>query len=124
MQWPLNTRFEAANHQIHTNPAIQWHMREICGLGPHPVLLLRNHGVLVAGPAIAEAFETLWLYQRACDIQLASDGMAGPNQPIPDAVLDSIHAQAAHMRPVGIARGELLFHGLLRRAGIRARTLG
>jgi ribulose-5-phosphate 4-epimerase/fuculose-1-phosphate aldolase len=35
-------------------------------IGTHPVLLMGNHGVTVAGPTVAEAFNTLFFFERAC----------------------------------------------------------
>ncbi len=35
-------------------------------LGRHPVLMMGNHGVTVAGPTVAEAFEELYYLERAC----------------------------------------------------------
>ena len=46
------------------------------------MLILRNHGLLVACPGIPEAFTTYWTLQRACEIQAATDAMAGDNLPI------------------------------------------
>jgi len=51
-----------------------------------PVLLLRNHGPVVMGHTVASAFALMWLVQRACEVQLASQSM-GALRPIPQAVL-------------------------------------
>ena len=47
--------------------------RLVAALGDKYYLILRNHGLLVAGPTVAEAFQRLWTLQRACEVQLASD---------------------------------------------------
>lgn len=53
-------------------------------LGPHDVMILRNHGVLVAGRSIGEAFHNAWHFERACEAQLAAlAGGAELNQPAP-----------------------------------------
>ena len=36
-------------------------------LGDKPVLLMGNHGVMVAGPTVASAFDTLYYFERACE---------------------------------------------------------
>jgi ribulose-5-phosphate 4-epimerase/fuculose-1-phosphate aldolase len=92
--------------------------RLVSSLGARPILLLRNHGVLVAGGSLCEAFSLLWQMQRACEVQCVSDGMAGPNRPVAPAVLAEIGQHLAPMRTGGSRPGELLFKGLLRRAGI------
>lgn len=49
--------------------------RLVANLGDKPAMLLRNHGVLVAGRSAAEAFNMTHVLERACDIQIAA--MAG-----------------------------------------------
>ena len=53
-----------------------------------PVLLLRNHGPVIMGRTVAQAFALMWLVQRACEVQLASQGM-GPLRRIPEKVLQA-----------------------------------
>lgn len=43
-------------------------------LGEHMVLILRNHGTLVVGRTVAEAFSAMWHLEKACQAQL--DAMA------------------------------------------------
>lgn len=92
--------------------------RMLASLGQRPILMLRNHGVLVAGAALCETFGLLWMMQRACEVQLASDAMAGPNRAVRPEVLAEIDQHVLAMRPAGARPGEMLFAGLLRRAGI------
>lgn len=46
--------------------------------GNKPVLLLRNHGPVVIGATLAQAFSLMWLLQRACEVQLATRSMGKP----------------------------------------------
>jgi ribulose-5-phosphate 4-epimerase/fuculose-1-phosphate aldolase len=46
--------------------------RLIENLGDKNVLLLKNHGPVVMGKTLPEAFLTYWALQRACEIQLAT----------------------------------------------------
>jgi len=92
--------------------------RLVASLGTKSVLILRNHGLLVACPSIPEAFTTYWTLQRACEIQAATDAMAGDNLPIVQNVLDETPARTLPFRP-GPRPGGMAFDGLLRRAGIR-----
>ena len=39
-------------------------------LGPHDILILRNHGMLVGGRSIGEAFHTAYHLERACEAQI------------------------------------------------------
>jgi ribulose-5-phosphate 4-epimerase/fuculose-1-phosphate aldolase len=92
--------------------------RLVKSLGQKSVLILRNHGLLVACPGIPEAFTTYWTLQRACEIQVTADAMAGDNLPIAPKVLEETPARTLPFRS-GPRPGGLAFDGLLRRAGIR-----
>ena len=35
-------------------------------VGDKPILLMRHHGVMVFGPTVAQAFDDLYYYERAC----------------------------------------------------------
>lgn len=79
-------------------------------LGPHNVLMLRNHGVLACGPTVAEAFNTHYMLEQACKVQV--DAMAAGTElvlPTKETV-----EQAAHMfqpnvrRPFGVMEWEAL----------------
>lgn len=103
---------------ITTSPEEQ--PRLLASLGDKEVLFLRNHGLLTCGAHVPAAFSRMWSAQRACEIQLATDSMAGPNRPVPPEVLSAIPAQLKPMEAAaGAVRfGELPFKALLRRAGI------
>jgi len=45
-------------------------------LGPHRVLLLRNHGVMTIGQTVPEAFMLVYYFERAARIQLAAQAAA------------------------------------------------
>src|SRR3546814_6442034 len=55
-------------------------------LGDKRILMLRNHGPVVMGRTLPEAFIKYWAIQRACDIQPAAISMAQPIH-IADAVV-------------------------------------
>ena len=96
--------------------------RLVQSLGTKSILLLKNHGLLVVGAQVAEAFQTYWTLQRACEVQLASDSMHGGSIPIAQKVLDAIPAQVEVFRS-GPRPGGLHYDALLRRAGIRYEDL-
>lgn len=96
--------------------------RLVASLGDKPVLILRNHGLLVACPSVAEAFMTYWVVQRACEIQAATDAMAGDNLPVSPAVLEATPARVEKQR-ANTEPGRAALDGLMRRAGIRYEDL-
>lgn len=59
-------------------------------LSDHCILILRNHGTLVVGATIPEAFSMMWHLEQACKVQVAAAGSGLElNQPppgIPEAV--------------------------------------
>jgi ribulose-5-phosphate 4-epimerase/fuculose-1-phosphate aldolase len=46
--------------------------RLVRDLGPHQAMILRNHGLLVCGRTIPEAFYLIYMLERACQAQLAA----------------------------------------------------
>jgi len=63
-----------------------------------PVLLLRNHGPVVIGQTLAQAFSRLWVLQRACEVQMASSAM-GALRPIPVPVMEGVVRDALNFNP-------------------------
>ena len=96
--------------------------RLVKSLGSKSILILRNHGLLVACPGIPLAFRTYWALQRACEIQAATDAMQGENLPVARAVLETNPARNTAVVD-GPRPGGMEFDALLRRAGIRYEDL-
>ena len=93
--------------------------RLVASLGRAAHLILRNHGLLVVGRTLPQAFRRLWTLQRACEVQLASDSGAGPNRAIAPSVLERVPGTQAAMQEAGKTdNDELLFDALVRRHGI------
>jgi len=57
-------------------------LRSIAG---RPAVILRNHGLLAWADGVPRAFAILWLLNRACEIQVASQPL-GPLIEIPDEI--------------------------------------
>jgi ribulose-5-phosphate 4-epimerase/fuculose-1-phosphate aldolase len=72
--------------------------RILASAGGKPVLLLRNHGPVVVGHTLPQAFSLMWLVQRACEVQLASQGK-GPLRPIPEPVLEACVRDSLNFNP-------------------------
>ncbi|WP_051182286.1 class II aldolase/adducin family protein [Nocardia vinacea] len=51
--------------------------RLVADLGDHPVMILRNHGLLTVGTTAAQAFLRMFYLNRACEIQVSA-AAAGP----------------------------------------------
>ena len=61
----------------------------------------------------------LWLLQRACEVQVASAAIPGPDRKVPEAVLRAIPQQQQPMLEGQQRPGQAMFEASLRRAGIR-----
>ena len=72
--------------------------RILASAGDKPVLLLRNHGPVVIGATLAQAFSLMWLVNRACEVQLASQSM-GPVIELPVPVLEKCVADSLNFDP-------------------------
>jgi ribulose-5-phosphate 4-epimerase/fuculose-1-phosphate aldolase len=68
--------------------------RLVKNIGDKPAVILRNHGLLAWGPSIALTFYTLWILQRACEIQCAGAAL-GPVIEIPEDIQRKCQRDAA-----------------------------
>lgn len=89
-------------------------------LGDAAVMILRNHGTLVVGRSVCEAFSMMWHLEKAMQAQL--DALAGGQQPNlpPESVARAIGARAytgaplSDFRPGDSPLGRLEWPALLR----------
>jgi ribulose-5-phosphate 4-epimerase/fuculose-1-phosphate aldolase len=96
----------------------------VASLGSADVLILRNHGLLVTGPGVPEAFMESWSLQRACEVQIAAASVPGANHSIPETVLRAIPGQRKPMQAGDSRPYQPVFDAMLRVAGIRREDLG
>ena len=68
--------------------------RLVKSLGDKHLLILRNHGLLVAERDVAHAFALMWTLQRACDVQCAAEAIGGYDLPLSDRVRESCRRDA------------------------------
>jgi ribulose-5-phosphate 4-epimerase/fuculose-1-phosphate aldolase len=84
-------------------------------LGDKPVGMLRNHGVLVTGDSVAQAFERLYFLERACQVQVLALATGKPLAVLPEPVVRATLEQFAHCGDVGGQdRAQLHFEALKR----------
>lgn len=96
--------------------------RLVASLGDKRVLILRNHGLLVAEHDVASAFYWTYVLQRACQVQAMSQSMAGPNLALSDAARaqSSQHVQDSDPQRDIFSK---VFAAAVRRAGITLAAL-
>lgn len=85
--------------------------RLVADLGEKNAMILRNHGTLVTGASVAEAFTTMYFLERACQMQVAAQA-GGPLRIPQEHVQEVVEGQASGLS--GVA-DKLVWPGLLRR---------
>ena len=56
-------------------------------LGSKRVMFLANHGVIVVGTTVAEAFDAMYYLERACRLQVLARSMGGKLRPVRNEVV-------------------------------------
>ncbi len=72
-------------------------------MGDKLVLMLANHGVIVCGKSVADAFNSLYFLERACQTQILAMSTGKPLNRVPQAVVDFTRAQFSN---TGLPAGE------------------
>ncbi|WP_186248087.1 aldolase [Burkholderia gladioli] len=62
-------------------------------MGDADVLFLKNHGVMVAGASIAEAWDDLYYLERAAEVQLKAMQSGRPLKPVPHEIAQRAYQQ-------------------------------
>jgi ribulose-5-phosphate 4-epimerase/fuculose-1-phosphate aldolase len=84
-------------------------------LGDRSVVLLANHGVLVIGETVPQAFERLYFLERACQAQILALSTGRPLKLVPDEIVRATAAQFnAGGKVGGRDRADLHFDALKR----------
>lgn len=86
--------------------------RLVSDLGEHRAMILQNHGLLVAGRTIPEAFNNIYYLERACQAQVAA--LAGGTELVtpPEAV--RLHTAQQFNREGSLEHYEMMWESCLR----------
>ncbi|MBB5684202.1 class II aldolase/adducin family protein [Sphingobium boeckii] len=87
--------------------------RLIQSLGDKRVMLLKNHGILVMGKTLPEAFIKHWALQRACEIQIATASMGNMLEVSPAVV--AVHQRDLYMAQASAKPGQADFDAMVRK---------
>lgn len=89
--------------------------RMAAALGDKSVLLLRNHGVAVTGASIAEAFNTLYFFERAAMTQILAQSSGQKLRLVPEPTLSlTVEQYTTSAKVEGLDRIDLHFAALKR----------
>jgi ribulose-5-phosphate 4-epimerase/fuculose-1-phosphate aldolase len=86
--------------------------RLLRSIGSRPAVILRNHGLLAWADGVPRAFAILWLLNRACEIQVASQPL-GPLIEIPEAIQRRCTADSLQFDP-RFGAGRDMFDAMVR----------
>lgn len=67
--------------------------RIAASMGEADVVFMRNHGVMVVGPGIAEAWDDLYYLERAAQAQWLAESTGRKLKPVPEALARKTYAQ-------------------------------
>jgi ribulose-5-phosphate 4-epimerase/fuculose-1-phosphate aldolase len=87
--------------------------RLLTALGTKTILMLKNHGPVVMGKSLPEAFLKYWALQRACEIQLATASLGAPIHVPADVI--AVHQRDLHMTQIPGGPGKAEFDAMVRR---------
>jgi ribulose-5-phosphate 4-epimerase/fuculose-1-phosphate aldolase len=62
-------------------------------LGEADIVFMKNHGVMVVGASVAEAWDDLYYLERAAEVQRLAMATGRPLKPVPPAVAQATYAQ-------------------------------
>lgn len=89
--------------------------RLVANFGEHKVMILRNHGLLTAGPTLEEAFIHMYRLNKACEIQVAAQAGGTPLViPSPEVCEAAAEMADEFLEYDGQAVGRLEFDAYLR----------
>ncbi|MCW3473699.1 aldolase [Limobrevibacterium gyesilva] len=66
-------------------------------MGNKPVLMLANHGVIVCGKSVADAFNSLYFLERACQTQILAMSTGKPMRRVSREVTEKTRRQFGHL---------------------------
>jgi ribulose-5-phosphate 4-epimerase/fuculose-1-phosphate aldolase len=87
--------------------------RLAANLGDRNVMILRNHGLLVCGASVADAFAEHYLLQRACEVQVQAQA-SGAALVTPDARVARVAAEQFDRTARRGDQNTLMFDAMLR----------
>lgn len=82
-------------------------------IGEKPIVFMKNHGVLVTGETIPQAYRRLYMLERVCRAQVLAMGTGEPLEIIPDEIVAKIQSPSANDRHRG-ERERLYFEAMMR----------
>ena len=83
-------------------------------LGDKQIVFMKNHGVLVAGDTVAQAYRRLYKLERVCRAQLLAMGSGQPLEVLSDAIVARLQTPPVDDRHSRTERDRLFFEAMMR----------
>ena len=83
-------------------------------IGDRCVLFMKNHGVLVAGNTVAQAYRRLYMLERVCRTQVLAMGAGKPIEVLSDEIVAQVQAPPVNDRHPRGERERLFFEAMMR----------
>lgn len=83
-------------------------------MGDKCVMFMKNHGVLVVGNTVAQAYRRLYTLERACRTQVLAMSAGQPLEVLAEAVVAQVQAPPADDRHTRAEREQLYFDAMMR----------
>ncbi len=83
-------------------------------LGENHTMFMKNHGVLVVGETVAQAYKRLYFLERVCRTQVLAMGSGRELELIPEKIINQVQAPVDNDRHGGGERTRLFFEAMKR----------
>jgi ribulose-5-phosphate 4-epimerase/fuculose-1-phosphate aldolase len=83
-------------------------------IGDKHVLFMKNHGVLVTGDTVAQAYRRLYKLERVCRTQVLALSTGKPLELLSEEIVQQVQAPPANDRHSRAARERLFFEAMMR----------
>jgi ribulose-5-phosphate 4-epimerase/fuculose-1-phosphate aldolase len=83
-------------------------------ISDHDVVFMKNHGVLVVGETVAQAYKRLYRLERACRTQVLAMTTQRELAPIPEEVIKQVKSPVPHDRFSPADRDRLYLDAMMR----------
>ena len=83
-------------------------------LGDRKVVMLKNHGVLVVGDTVGQAYRRLYKLERICRTQVLALSTGRPLAVLSPEIVAAVNAPAEHETHSGAERDRLFFEAMMR----------
>jgi len=83
-------------------------------MGDKQVMFMKNHGVLVIGDSVAQAYKRLYFLERVCRAQVLAMSTGAPLAALADDIVDRVQAPMQNDRHGGGERTRLYFEAMKR----------